>query len=66
MNLTHDECLQDSKTSDAVIRCIEVLGNAYNKISEDIQVWYPISWRDIGNMRSRLIHGYCVTDLEEI
>ncbi len=66
MNLTYDEFLQDSKTSDAVIRCIEVLGEACNKIPEDIQVRYPIPWRDIGNMRNRLIHGYFDADLEEI
>lgn len=65
-DLTYEDFLKDSKTSDAVIRCIEVLGEASNKIQEDIKNNYPIPWRDISNMRNRIIHGYFDVDIEEV
>ena len=66
INFTYEDFLKDGKTSDAVIRCIEVLGEASNKIPEDIKNKYPIPWRDISNMRNRIIHGYFDVDLEEV
>jgi uncharacterized protein with HEPN domain len=65
-NFTYEDFLKDGKTSDAVIRCIEVLGEASNKIPEDIKNKYPIPWRDISNMRNRIIHGYFDVDIEEV
>ena len=66
INLTYEDFLKDSKTSDAVIRCIEVLGEASNKIPESIKNKYSIPWQDITNMRNRIIHGYFDVDLEEV
>ena len=43
----------------AVIRSLEVLGEAANKISAETKARYSsIPWRDIVGMRHRLIHGY--------
>jgi uncharacterized protein with HEPN domain len=43
----------------AVIRSLEVVGEAAGKISETTQSAHPeIPWRDITGMRHRLIHGY--------
>ena len=43
----------------AVIRSLEVLGEAASKISADTKGRYPdIPWREIVGMRHRLIHGY--------
>lgn len=43
----------------AVIRSLEVVGEAANKISTDVKVRHSdIPWRDIIGMRHRLIHGY--------
>jgi uncharacterized protein with HEPN domain len=43
----------------AVIRSLEVLGEAVSKISADTKGRYPdIPWREIVGMRHRLIHGY--------
>ena len=43
----------------AVIRSLEVVGEAAGKISEATQAAHPeIPWRDITGMRHRLIHGY--------
>ncbi|MEW6234369.1 MAG: HepT-like ribonuclease domain-containing protein [Candidatus Omnitrophota bacterium] len=43
----------------AVIRCIEVIGEAASKISLECRYQYPqIPWEDIIGMRNRLIHAY--------
>ena len=43
----------------AVIRSLEVLGEAASKISADTKGRYSdIPWREIVGMRHRLIHGY--------
>jgi uncharacterized protein with HEPN domain len=43
----------------AVIRCIEIVGEAAGKISRGFQSAHPETpWRDIVGMRHRLIHNY--------
>ncbi len=43
----------------AVIRSLEVLGEAAGKISAGVRTSHPaIPWREITGMRHRLIHGY--------
>ncbi len=43
----------------AVIRSLEVIGEAAGKISADFRDKHPkIQWREITGMRHRLIHGY--------
>jgi uncharacterized protein with HEPN domain len=48
----------------AVIRSLEVIGEAAGKISPAVQAAHPeIPWREITGMRHRLIHGYAEIDL---
>jgi uncharacterized protein with HEPN domain len=48
----------------AVIRSLEVIGEAAGKISDAFQAGHPeIPWREITGMRHRLIHGYAEIDL---
>jgi uncharacterized protein with HEPN domain len=43
----------------AVIRSLEIIGEAAGKVSAATQAAHPqIPWRDITGMRHRLIHGY--------
>jgi uncharacterized protein with HEPN domain len=57
--LTFEEFLRDEKTSSAVIRKFEVIGEAVKGIPEFIRNRYPdILWKDMAGMRDRLIHGY--------
>ncbi|MCS7164255.1 MAG: DUF86 domain-containing protein [Thermodesulfovibrio sp.] len=66
-NLNFEEFLSDNKTCDAVIRCIEVIGEAAKKIPDELRKKYTsIPWRDIAGMRDRLIHGYFTVDLEAV
>lgn len=50
---------QDIKTQDAVIRRIEIIGEATRRLSQEFRAAHPdIPWQDMAGMRSRLIHGY--------
>lgn len=57
----------DEKTSDAVIRNIEVIGEAIRHVPEDLRQVYPaIPWKSIAGMRDKLIHDYLGVDLEYV
>lgn len=54
----------DDKTQDAVIRNIEILGQAVKGISDDTRALEPeIPWRKIAGMRDKLIHEYFGVEL---
>lgn len=49
----------DDKTSSAVIRKFEIIGEAIKHIPEEIRNKYPqIRWKQMAGMRDRLIHFY--------
>ena len=54
-----NEFVEDGKTVRAVIRSIEVIGEAASKISIEFRQKYPyVPWQKIIGMRNRLIHVY--------
>lgn len=66
-NLDFEAFSKDNKTCDAVIRCIEVIGEATKNVPDDIRLKYPsIPWRDMAGMRDKLIHGYFIVDAEAV
>ncbi len=57
--MNYEEFVQDTKTHDAVIRNIEIIGEAAKNISDDIKISYDeIPWKNMAGMRDRLIHHY--------
>lgn len=57
----------DPKTQDAVVRTIEIIGEASKQLSEATRQASPdIPWAKIARTRDRLIHGYYNVDLEII
>ena len=49
----------DLKTQSAVMRQLEVMGEAAKQVSGDFRTGHPqIPWRKIAGMRDVLIHGY--------
>ena len=58
---------KDEKTHFAVIRCIEIMGEAAKHIPESIRQKYPeIPWKDIAGMRDKVIHLYFGVNLERV
>lgn len=57
--------LESSQLQDAVIRRIEIIGEAAKNIPEEIKSRYPdIAWSQITGMRDILTHKYFGIDLE--
>jgi uncharacterized protein with HEPN domain len=55
----------DKKTVNAVIRSLEIMGEAAKRIPEDVRQRYPVvPWRRMTGMRDKLIHEYSGVDLE--
>ena len=49
----------------ALTRCLEVLGEAASKLSEEVRLRFPgIPWIEMISMRNRLIHAYFDVDLD--
>ncbi len=65
--MSYDEFILDHKTQDAVIRNIEIIGEAVKKISLETKEKYPnIPWKMIAGTRDRLIHGYFGVNIDII
>ncbi|MFH1226560.1 MAG: DUF86 domain-containing protein [Planctomycetota bacterium] len=57
--MSYDGFLEDKKTQDAVVRNIEILGEAVKNISDALKADNPqIGWKDIAGMRDKIIHFY--------
>lgn len=50
---------KDIKTSDAVIKRFENIGEATKNVPEEIKAGYPeIPWKEMAGMRDKLVHFY--------
>jgi len=58
-----EDLKNDDKTSSAVIRKLEIIGEATKNIPKDIQNKTPqIPWKEMAGMRDKLIHFYFGVD----
>lgn len=58
---------QDEKTTDAVVRNLEVVGEAVRRLPEDFIARHPnVPWRQAAGLRNRIVHDYFGLDLEII
>jgi uncharacterized protein with HEPN domain len=61
--MTFDQFRQDEKTSSAVVRKLEIIGEATKNLSDEFKEKYPgVPWKELAGMRDRLAHGYFGVD----
>jgi uncharacterized protein with HEPN domain len=66
-DITYENFLNSHLRQDAVIRQIEVIGEAVKKLSLELKERYPeIPWKDVAGMRDKLIHDYFGVDLDAV
>lgn len=62
-----DDLLRDRVLALALIKCIEIIGEAAAKVSSELRKQYSeIPWADIVGMRNRLIHVCFDIDLDRL
>jgi len=58
---------KETLIQDAVIRQVEIIGEATKRLSEHVRSQYnTIPWDDIAGMRNKLIHDYFGVDIEKV
>ena len=56
---------EDFRTNFAVIRALEIIGEATKRLPMSVREQYPgIPWTGMSGMRDRIIHGYDTVDLQ--
>ena len=66
-NMALEEFKADEKTSSAVVRKIEIIGEATKNVPKEIRQKYKeLPWSDMARMRDKIIHSYFVVDYEVV
>jgi uncharacterized protein with HEPN domain len=59
LTATKDQFSESEVMKRAIVRSLEIIGEASKKISADVKLkWPTINWKNIAGMRDRLIHDY--------
>ena len=66
-DMSYEQFIKDKKTLNAVVRSIEVIGEASKRLPESLKAKNSeLPWREITGMRDKLIHAYFGMDTETI
>ena len=58
-NISFDSFSGDKKTVYAVIRCLEVMGEAAKKIPKSLRDKYPsLPWKEMAGMRDKMLESF--------
>ncbi len=61
------EFLANHRTNFAVVRALEIIGEAANHVPDEARDrWPQVAWQDMADMRNVLIHAYFGVDLEAV
>ena len=67
VGMDFEEFKNDDKTVSAVVRKLEIIGEATKNIPDEIKEKYPkLPWKEMAKIRDKLIHGYFSVDFEII
>ncbi len=66
-NMTYEDFVGDNKTVYAVIRALEIIGEASKNVPPSLKARYSeIPWKEIAGMRDKVIHAYSSVDLKRV
>ena len=66
-NISLKEFAKDEMMQDAIIRNIEIIGEASKQLSSELKSKHQeIPWKEMAGMRDKLIHDYFGVDIEVI
>ncbi len=58
-SISKNDFFNDEKLKRAIVRSLEIIGEATKKIPADIKLkWNIVAWKHMAGMRDRLIHDY--------
>jgi len=61
------EFMADAMRQDAVIRQLEIIGEAVTRLTSEFKLTIPaIPWRNMSGLRNILIHAYDHVDLDQV
>ena len=64
---SRDEFYADMQVQDAVVRRIEIIGEAARRVTQETRDKNPqIPWREMTSMRNLVIHEYDVVDISQV
>ena len=67
VGMGYAEFAVDEKSAYAVVRALEIIGEAAKRIPQDVRDRYPaIPWRAMAGIRDKLIHDYTSVNLEVV
>ena len=65
--MTLEDFAGDEKTAFAVVRALEIVGEAAKHVPQTIRDRYPeVPWRSMAGIRDKLIHDYVSVNLEVV
>lgn len=64
---SRQQLLDDEVISRAIVRSLEIIGEATKKVPEEVKVKYPhVPWAEMAGMRDVLIHDYFGIDYDVV
>jgi len=63
--VNYDRFEADFRINFAVVRALEIIGEASKRLPDDLRKRYPaVPWKGMAGMRDRIVHGYDNVDLQ--
>ena len=66
-SMDYEDFLNDIRTQDAVVRNIEIIGEAVKNLTQAFkQIHNDIEWKKIAGMRDKIVHSYFGVNLDVV